>query len=748
MTVVLCTLIAGLSFTARAGAVATNFLTFAAVEAPHPLPGDPAQTDPAWAAGRVDLRGGFENLTTRSPARDATAVSVEYDARNLYVGFHCEQAGTPIVAGQTTNDVGFGLDDFVGIGIDTSGNGAQTYFFETTPRGIRYQQASENARYRPRWHATASISGTSWNAVLIVPLDDLRIHGGSPQTWRINFIRNIAQIGEHYTWAYDGIMQDGNVSNGWPFFTDARFWPAWTGVQAGGSGRASRPKPRAEVFLLDSGGRDRELFAQANGAFERQNVRMTGIDLSYPLTNTINFVGTLNPDFSNVEIDQQTIAPQEFRRNLQEYRPFFAQGANFINADAVGPGGINQPQNLAFYSPNIGPFDRGEKVEGTFGKQSFGVLNFKGYDQTTGNTFNDVAYGYRHALQDRTFLYWVDGVMANHSIAGNDDTTEFGVAGRNNVSGFVYGVDHAIERGSWVPAPGTANSTNGFVDVHKPNYELNVGYTDISPNYDPIDGFTVNSDVRGPSFFTNVVGATPYIKNYSVFGGVDRFIDRSGAVHQADAVLVLNATFKNKFSINGLGPTVSELRSYAVADPASLQTTCVDPTLPRSSFTGFPTYFCGRTDAFNLFGVPIGYDDGTPTPIDASANFGRFDGNYLHLYTVAASRPIGRILSLGVEYDGSYERSFADGALDSQWLRRISLGAQLGPDTNLTLSLRAVNGRGGFVPLPGTNVAFAFHRRFATGNELFVNFGTPASYTTLDRLIVKFLFHVGGDSGT
>ncbi len=115
---------------------------------------------------------------------------------------------------------------------------------------------------------------------------------------------------------------------------------------------------------------------------------------------------------------------------------------------------------------------------------------------------------------------------------------------------------------------------------------------------------------------------------------------------------------------------------------------------------------------------------------------------------MTASRPIGRFLSIGLEYDGSYERALSDGALDSQWLRRVSIGAQLGSDTNFTLSLRSVNGRGGFVPQPGTNVAFAFHRRFTNGDEVFLNFGTPASYTTLDRFIAKYLFHFGGDAGT
>ncbi len=415
--------------------------------APHPLPLDPALADPAWKAGAIPVPNGFYDLTSRRDAPNRTSVWMLYDAQNLYVAFRAEQSGTPIVAQQTTNDVGFGLDDFVGVGIDTSGAGTNAYFFETTPRGVRYEQAFETNRYQPRWSATASVNGSTWTAVLIIPLRVMRIHPGSPQTWRINFIRNVSASGEHYTWSYNGAMSDGPIGNGWPTFTDLRYWAGWNGIQVTNAMlSAARPHPRAEVYALDSSGKDRNVFLQANGAFAPENFRATGLDLTYPLTPTINFVGTLNPDFSNVEIDQQTIAPQEFRRQLVEYRPFFSQGANFINANAsaIGP-------DVVFYSPGVGPFARGAKVEGTFGLQSFGVLNFSGFDETTGNTFNDTAYGYKHALQNRTFLYWADGVLAHHSVFGNDSTNEVGMAGRDLKSGFVWAIDHAAENGSWDP---------------------------------------------------------------------------------------------------------------------------------------------------------------------------------------------------------------------------------------------------------------------------------------------------------
>jgi hypothetical protein len=223
----------------------------------------------------------------------------------------------------------------------------------------------------------------------------------------------------------------------------------------------------------------------------------------------------------------------------------------------------------------------------------------------------------------------------------------------------------------------------------------------------------------------------------------DRWFDRSGAVHEADTLASLSATFNNGFSINTLGPSVGILRSYDI--PAN--TDCSGPTVGTSSFTGFPCYRNGRDQRFNLFQIALGYKDRTPRPIDASFSFGPFGNNYTQISSITTTRQLGRY-SLGLEYDGTLERAFLTGQLDSQWLRRISLGESLDAESNVSVSLRAINGRGGFAQSPGSNIALAYHRRFTGGNELFVDYGTPAAFNTLHRFIIKYVLHVGGDAGT
>lgn len=740
-TVMLAALTAAMPL-ASAAAVPPTF-AFAVAKAPHAMPLDASLADPAWQTGKVPQRGAWENLASKTPTAHATTVYMLYDEKYLYVAFQAVQRGVPITATQTTNDVGFGTDDFVSVGIDTSGAGTQSYLFEVTPRGVRYQQANENVRYRPQWRSAAEVSDGTWQAVMAIPLDIMRVRAGSNQTWRINFYRNIAATSDHLTWAFDGVMQDASSGN-WPAFSDARFWPSATSL-ALTSTSSLRPKPRAELYALESVGADRELFQQANGSFLTQRVRPIGLDVTYPITSTINFVGTANPDFSNVETDQQTIAPQEFRRQLNEYRPFFAQGASFMNPNPSGAGNFIGAQDALFYSPSIGPFDTGAKVEGTFGDQSFGLMNFRGYDLPSGNTFNDSVFGYRHALQDSTFQYWADGVLAHHSVWGHDTALETGFKGRNLKNGLVYSFGTGVEKAStsWLPT-GIAHNTDGFIDVHKPNYEALIGYSDTTPFYNPMDGYTGNSDARGFQGMANFNGSTKMLKNWSVFLNGTRWLDRSGAVHEADSNLTINATFKNKFSINGLGPTLSTLRGYDVPSGPN----CTGPSLGKNFYTGAPCYLNGENVQYNLMSLPFGYGDGGPTPIDVSANYGRFGGNELHYYTSQTSRPLGTRMTLGLEYDGTYERPLVGaGSLESQFLRRITLGINTGSDSNLTLSLRSVNGRGGFITQPGLNFAAAYHMRFRDG-DLYMNYGTPAASITARRFIVKYVIRAGGDAGT
>ena len=686
--------------------------TFPAAQAQTPPKFDATLSDPEWQ--KAVTAKGFEDLTTRKTAPLETTAYLLYDSQNLYVAFRANQDGVPIHASQTTNNIGFGQDDLVGVGIDTSA-GSQVYFFEATPRGVRYQQSTESTRYAPPWEVRTSVDGSTWTAMFVIPLRDLRAAGGQHKTWRINFFRNVAGVAEHYTWAFDGLMQDGQPPN-WPNSYDARWWPTLNELAI--AGNAARPQPRAEFYGLESMGRDRKVFQQAGNTFNTQSVRNYGLDFVYPVTSTIAAVGTLNPDFSNVEVDQQTIVPQEFQRNLTEYRPFFAQGAQYFNNQSFGLGGNITPSYQLLYTPSFGAFDRGIKVEGTYGDQSIGALSLR--STAAGSSLDDQAFGFKHATPTRTFLYWAYGVNAHHDI-GNDSSVESGIAGRNLATGFVWGYDQVLEQRRIIndPQHRFAFGRTGFIDVHKPNYEWFFSYLDVSPGYNPIDGFTTVNDIRGPYGSVNWTTTLPGLKTWTGFVTADRYLTRVGTVHQADFFGTTDFYTKNLFHIN-LTQQTSSLN---------------DPFL-----TG------GINLPFNQSQITLGYHDGTPAPFDVFYGEGPFATFFLQQFNVFTTRPIGTHLNLSLTYAGTHERAPAM-PVDGQILRSIAVGESLGPETNLTLALRSINGRGGFAS-PGLNFSAGLHNKFNNGSEVFISFGTPAAPATLNRFIVKYLWRIGGGAGT
>lgn len=106
------------------------------------------------------------------------------------------------------------------------------------------------------------------------------------------------------------------------------------------------------------------------------------------------------------------------------------------------------------------------------------------------------------------------------------------------------------------------------------------------------------------------------------------------------------------------------------------------------------------------------------------------------------------LYGISFEYDGTVEHASPVQPYDTQWLRRVSLTRSFGKNASFAVGLRSVNGDGGFAT-PGTNIALSYHKRFANADELYLDYGTPAARgNTLHRLILKYVFHAGGQSGT
>lgn len=651
----------------------------------------------AWAAPLTFEH--FTNVLTQAPATLPTVVTVSFDAQTLYVSFQCSQRGVPITATQHTDEIGFGVDDYVEVGIDTAGNGSQTYYFETTPNAVKFQSLAQATRYRPHWKARASRTASGWTATMAIPLDALRLQPGAAQHWRMNFTRFISALNEHDTWAYNRNMQAT---------TDVQFWPY---VDLAIAGKAPRI-PLVSVYGLQSWGPQAYAYVDAAGNVTQASPRIAGIDAVVPLTSSLAFVGTLSPDFTNVEADQDTITPQQFARYYVEYRPFFAAGAKYFDLTNLTPA---DPRDVLLYTPSIGIFNRGLKVEGTAGNTSLGVMNVIGPDLGLN------AFGVQQQAPDQSYRYYAEGVFSN--VPGvHDDALELGFRTYSAKTGLIVAASASQEAGTLVSSSSLAQNVLIDVGVRRAHYETFLAYRDIGPQYGPVLGYTAFNDARGPQAYADATYTSegPIKSLYVGYGGY-RYVDRTGAVSQVQMQPFLDVLTRSNLEFTYAGQ-IGSSRSYT---------------------TPYPYYLGGQTQPFNYSSVTFAVSPQSPNSAAVLAAWGPFENFLLQEQRFSVSRVVGAHLSAEYTYDITHEH-FLTGTLTQQ-LNRISLVESLGPTSDFRIGLRTITGLGGFA-VPGTNLSVSFHRRFGDRGELFVNFGSPATATTLDRGIVKFTWQALGQN--
>jgi Domain of unknown function (DUF5916) len=678
---------------------------------------DAVQAPERWtAAATVDS---LTDLATRAPVGDGTVVRAYYDDVALHVQFECVQH-EPITASQLANDVGFGVDDFVGVTIDTSGNGSRVYLFELTPRGTRYQQATESTRYHPQWSGAAEPRSGGWSASLAIPFADLRWSRGGPP-WKINFVRAVSATHAHLTWAINPVMADADPP-AWPAAADARFWHD---VEPPRPVLAAKvPRPFADVYLLQTGGRDRDAFTTpVGGAFTTQ-ARIAGADARYYLTPTVSLIGTVAPDFSNVETDQQSIAPQQLRRQYAEYRPFFTEGASFFDPSAQYA--LFLPKDQLFYSPALARIDRGLKLEGTSGTRSFGVLTTSGADPDTGVAFNDVVYGMTQKTSDNLLRVWVNGVNAVHSDT-RDLSNEIGFAARNRPQTLFVSAQAGQETGPLVSDASQARTLRGSVDLRRPGVDLFASYVDIGPQFAPLDGFTSVADVRGPTAVLDFTANYPErsrLKSADLTFNYDRWVDSTGAVHVTDADVFLTVRTRNSVALSAFYNNGAQ-RFY-----------------DGQPYSGYWSKYANAQTlpyVYPYFELRLG--DGQPTNFDVNYFHGSYGPSYLSQLSTSGNVQMSRRLAVSLDYGGTREVPIDGSPVLGQWLRRLSANYSFDKNATLSLALRNVAGRGSYAT-PGTNIAAAFHRRVSDANDLFIEYGSPAQATTLRRVVVKYVFRV------
>ena len=674
-------------------------LTIPTVQTAPPL--DPKADPAAWKdAAAVTLPWDVQH---QRAASEPTTARIATDGTTIYARFDVKQREA-LLAQQHTNDVGDGTDDEVWIDLWPNGNSGFYYQFAANSNGTRWQYSSENTAYSPTWTSFGSASGNDYTVTMAIPLKVMRGSGGGNR-WKVQFVRIVRSTGERQIWTYGSTQTNGD---------DVTFAGTLSGMPAA---VASRPKPRVALYGLGTYGSNRA---------DLTTSRMGG-DFSLPVTATSSIYGTIHPDFSNVEVDQQTISPTAFQRSFSEVRPFFTQGANFydnFSCDAC-------PFIRQLYTPGIPTPRDGFAFEG---KQ--GPFSFAGFD-ALGNGRNDGAVNVAWRSSDNRWRLSAQSVAAN--LPGlTDHVATSGISWQDNKHVSAY-FDYGGESGTNVLAGNEAQRYDGGMFYYTNTFGFSASARRVGRYYQPVDGFVQHADIAGYALYENKIflfDKNSWLNSVQVGTFIDRYHARNGALNQTDNSFALDVLTRNRIDVNvGIGA------AYLLLDSG------VFTPITQNSLT--VTWHSGTANDPGNFG----FHGSSATPTTISLSTGRFGPGRVDSWVRSSTMRAGPRGTLSLEADDT--RGYEDnGRTNVQWLERAGYTYAAGPDSSFSVGVRRIIGTPPILDIRSLpsftsawNVSFAYHRR-SPHDELYFAYGDASQLSTLPQLIVKFIHYFGAEKGT
>lgn len=660
---------------------------------------DGTLNDPAWQkATHVQLTWDYQ---FRRPATEKTDAYLMTDGKFLYVAFVAQQS-EPITATMHTNDVGLSADDLVRVYFWPGGDNGFEYGFVANPIGTRNEFSTENSAFAPHWTAVGSRTATGYIVTEQIPLGVMRGDGRS--TWRVQFERVVHVTNQDYEWAYDP-AQRGVDSTLYTGYLD----------QMAVVKTATKTRPRLGVYTL----------GQAGAPSAGGDTSHMGADLSIPITATSSFFSTIHPDYSNVDLDQQTISPTAFTRQYQEVRPFFTQGLNFYNNF-----NCNDCYDVPFlYTPNIPTPRDGYAVEGTQGLAQFGAFDSIGADGR-----GDDAQSIIWQTPDKRLIANLLRFSTTMP-AFIDNTVMSQITYGNHHNESVYVTDGG-ETGTDVADPSKAQYREYGFNLYDAKSGFFPAYHDIGSEYGPVDGLNQANDLHGPTLYVNKEfdnAPSSYIQSVKIGQDYEHFDNSAGKEDLADAFTQLTVNTKTQYQVQAS----SGYQYLLLADHQGIM---IDQN-----------------------GILLGYEMNTNAPQMLTYNIGRFGPGYLRSTTRLTTLRLGARGTLALEGDNTNQTTDS-GTKDVQWLERATLSYQLPDGGSLAIGARRIIGISPLLeypqpqclapsPVPQTacydnaNVSFAYYRHFGQ-DELYVVYGDPNRVTTLPAFIVKFVHYFGAEKGT
>ncbi len=291
--------------------------------------------EPDWQTARVANRFFLNFPFDTAFAQLPTNVRVTFDANFLYIGVVVTQPRNSYITRSLKRDFDRGTSDVFAINIDPFKDRLNGFHFAISPYGVQREGMISNGSdisfdWDNKWYVEVQNEEDRWTAEIAIPFKTLRYRQVEGQnSWRINFIRNSLKKNETSAWRpVPRQFQPNSVA-----FAGLLIWDD------------APPKPGPNVSLIPyaSVRSTRDVEQQTPGITSTQ----IGGDVKVAVTPSLNLDLTVNPDFSQVEVDKQQTNLSRFELSFPEKRQFFLE-----NNDLFGTFGF--PSSRPFFSRRIG----------------------------------------------------------------------------------------------------------------------------------------------------------------------------------------------------------------------------------------------------------------------------------------------------------------------------------------------------------------------------------------------------------
>ena len=562
-------------------------------------------------------------------------VKVAFDDTNLYLAAIMENKGPrKYVSTSLRRDFRGEQNDGISFVFDTFNDGTNAFQFGVNPYGVQREALLANGGSRSddlnlawdnKWFSEAKIMENHWQVEVVIPLSTLRFNEGA-QNWNVNFYRIDSDSGERSTWA--------PIPRNIPIITTAFL--------------------RKMIFEepLKKKGANISLIPYVAGRTSRNFLSNTsesltpavGGDAKIGIGPAMNLDLTFNPDFSQVEVDQQVTNLDRFEIFFPERRQFFLENGDLFDS-------FGQPRSRPFFSRRIGvdiDSATGQNVQSRiiYGARLSGKLNENwrigamNMQTATDDAAGIVGKNFSVlALQKKVFARSNIGLIYvnKESLALDESQQVFDPTAYNRLLGIDYNLNSA--NGKWtgkifyhrtfesaeVEKPYSFNAYLLYSDLHW-NWSFSV--QDVGKSFNPEVGFVPRSDFKriNPDLSYFFYPKSKYINRHGpkvelegfwneTLGTTDRDINL-GYIVRFNSLAQVEITQRNRYVylFNNFDPTRSGGQPLAAGTDYSYRNLLVEfRSNPRKKVNvgmlgEFGEYFTGSIQRLTTeTGVRLGY---------------------------------------------------------------------------------------------------------------------------------------------